>query len=243
MKEIIDNNELNLENKIENNINKNVEQQKFLETTLGKTINAGVDIGIRTLLPDFIEEQVIDLKDNLLNYGLKEGIQKTVSDAINIGKSALGIVTGNFENISQAQEAVKSGGIIDSMSNLLDSVIDNAKQSGLVKTNVAKILKQGKNSILNNVEKNIEKTFTDQIEALNYTEKYINNWKNFFNNKNFDGMEKEFKKIEKQFEKLIPIEKMISDVKTIENLHNLIKNNGKNFELSQEQIQLAEMLK
>lgn len=243
MKEIINNENLNLVNNIDKNINKENEQKKFLETTLGKTINTGIDIGIRTLLPDFIEDQVINLKDNLLNYGLKDGIQKTVSDAIDIGKSAIGIVTGNFDNIYQVQEAVRSGGIIDGMSNLLDSVIEKAKQSGLIKTDVARALKQGKNSILNNVEKNIEKTFTDQIETLNYTEKYVNNWKEYFNNKNFEGMEKEFKKIEKQIQKLIPIEKVISDVKTIENLHNLIKNNGKNFELTQEQIQLAEMLK
>ena len=243
MKEIIDNNQLNLENKIENELDNNIEQKRFLETALGKTINTGVDIGIRALLPDFIEEQVIDLKDNLLNYGLKDGIQKTVSDAINFGKSAIGIVTGNFESISQAQEAVKSGGIIDSMSNLLDCVIDKAKQGGFIKSDVARTLKQGKNSILTSVEKNIENTFTEQIEALDSIEKYINNWKDYFNNKDIEGMEKEFRKIEKQIEKLMPIEKTISDVRTIENLHNLIKNNGNDFNLTEEQIQLAEKLK
>lgn len=239
MEKIIENNQLNLEN----NINNDIEQKKFLETTLGKTINTGIDIGIRTLLPDFIEEQVIDLKDNLLNYGLKDGIKKTISDAIDFGKSAIGVVTGNFESISQAHDAVKSGGIIDSMSNLLDSVINRAKQSGLIKANIASTLKQGKNSILNNVEKNIEKTFTDQMEILNSTEKYVNNWKDYFNNKNFEGMEREYKKIENQIKNLIPIEKIISDVKTIENLHNLIKNNGYDFNLTQDQIELAQMLK
>lgn len=239
MEKIIENNQLNLEN----NINNDIEQKKFLETTLGKTINTGIDIGIRTLLPDFIEEQVIDLKDNLLNYGLKDGIKKTISDAIDFGKSAIGVVTGNFESISQAHDAVKSGGIIDSMSNLLDSVINRAKQSGLIKANIASTLKQGKNSILNNVEKNIEKTFTDQMEILNSTEKYVNNWKDYFNNKNFEGMEREYKKIENQIKNLIPIEKIISDVKTIENLHNLIKNNGYDFNLTQNQIELAQMLK
>ena len=239
MEKIIEDNQLNLEN----NINNNVEQKKFLETTLGKTINAGVDIGIRALLPDFIEEQIIDLKDNLLNYGLRDGIKKTISDAVDFGKSAIGVVTGNFESISQAHDAVKTGGIIDSMSNLLDSVINRAKQSGLIKPNVATTLRQGKNSILNNVEKNIEKTFTNQMEILNSTEKYVNNWKNYFNKKNFEGMEREYKKIENKIKNLIPIEKIISDVKTIENLHNLIKNNGYDFNLTQDQIELAQMLK
>lgn len=238
-----------MENILNNNIeiNNNLEleknQKNFLETTLGKTINTGIDIGIRAVLPDFIEEQIIDLKDNLIKYGLKEGIKKSINDAINLGKSAIGIVTGNFENISQVQEAIKSGGIIDNVSNLLDDVINKVYKNGVINSTVAKTIKQGKNSILNNVEKNIENTFNKQINYLEYTEKYINNWKKYFNNKDFEGMEKEYKKLEKEISNLIPLEKTINDVRTIENLHILIKNNGQDFNLTQEQLELAEKLK
>lgn len=235
-------NKLNNTIEINNNLNNELEQKNFLETTLGKTINTGIDIGIRALLPDYIEEQIIDLKDNLINYGLKDGIKKSIDDAINIGKNTIGIVTGNFENINQVQNAIKTGGIIDNVSNLLDDVINKVYSKGLINSTVAKTIKQGKNIILNNVEKNIENTFNRQINSLSYTEKYINNWKEYFNNKNFDGMEKEYKKIEKEINNLIPIEKTISDVRTIENLHKLIKNNGQDFNLTQEQIELAEKL-
>lgn len=237
--------ENNLNNTIEinNNLNNELEQKNFLETTLGKTINTGIDIGIRALLPDYIEGQVIDLKDNLIKYGLKEGIKKSINDAINLGKSAIGIVTGNFENISQVQESIKSGGIIDNVSNLLDDVINKVYKNGVINSTVAKTIKQGKNIILNNVEKNIENTFNKQINYLEYTEKYINNWKKYFNNKDFEGMEKEYKKLEKEISNLIPLEKTINDVRTIENLHILIKNNGQDFNLTQEQLELAEKLK
>ena len=236
--------ENNLNNVIEinKNLNNEIEQNNFLETILGKTINTGIDIGIRALLPDYIEGQIIDLKNNLIKYGLKEGIKKSIDDAINVGKSAIGIVTGNFENITQVQDAIKSGGIIDNVSNLLDVVINKVYKNGLINSTVAKTIKQGKNSILNNVEKNIENTFNKQINSLENTEKYINNWKQYFNNKNFEGMEKEYKKIEKEINNLIPIEKTIGDVRTIENLHKLIKNNGQDFNLTQEQIELAEKL-
>jgi len=83
------------------------------------------------------------------------------------------------------QEAIKSGGIIDNVSNLLDDIINKVYSKGLINSTVAKTIKQGKNSILNNVEKNIENTFNKQINSLEYTEKYINNWKEYFNNKNF----------------------------------------------------------
>lgn len=229
--------------KLENNLVNEKDQNNFLETTLGKTINTGIDIGIRALLPDYIEEQIIDLKDNLMKYGLKDGIKKSIDDAINVGKSAIAIVTGKFDNISQMQEAVKNGGIIDNVSYLLDDVINKVKNAGLINSTIANTIKKGKNSILNNVEKNIENNFNNQIKSLNYTEKYINNWKEFYKNKNFNGMEKEYNKIEKEIKNLAPIEKIIDNVKTIENLHTLIKNNGQDFNLTQEEIELAEKLK
>ena len=177
-----------------------------------------------------------------MQYGLKDGIKKSIDDAVNLGKSTVGIVTGNFENISQVQDVIKSGGIIDNISNLLDDIINKVYKNGLINSTVANTIKQGKNVILNNVEKNIEKTFTDQLNSLDNTQKYINNWKEYYNNKNFEGMEKEYKKIEKEIDNLIPIEKTINEVRTIENLHNLIKNNGQDFNLSNEQLELAQKL-
>ena len=224
-----------------NLVNENM-QKNFLETTLGKTINTAVDIGIRTILPDMIEDQVINIKYNLLNYGLKEGISKTIKDAIDLGKSAIGVVTGNFENVSQMRNAVKSGGIIDGMSSLLDTVIDKVKQAGLINHTVAKTIKQGKNVILNKIENNIEITFDKQYASIENTEKYISKWKNYFEEKNFKGMEKEYNKIEKQLKNIAPIEKTINEARTIEILHNLIKNNGQDFNLTQDQIDLTKKL-
>ena len=111
------------------------------------------------------------------------------------------------------------------------------------RNNIARTIKEGKNIILNNVESNIEKTFTDQIKSVEYTNKYINNWRNYYENKNFEGMEKEYQKIKKELKNLVPMEKTINQARTIENLHILIKNNGQNFNLSNEAIELAEKLK
>lgn len=237
--EKLEKNNISLNNEIVNEIT----QKNFLETNLGKAINTAVDIGIRAILPDFFEEQVIEIKDNLLNYGLKDGIKQSIDDAIDLGKSALGIVTGNFESVSQMQNAVKSGGIIDGISSLLDTVIDKVKREGIINNTVAKTVKQGKNVILSNVESNITNTFSKQYEAIEYTNKYINNWKSNFEKRNFKEMEKEYKKIEKQLNNIAPIEKTINEAKTIMTLHNLIKNNCQNFNLSKEQLELAEKLK
>ena len=236
-------NQLNNEKNINNNIEIEKKQKNFLETTIGKIVNTGLDIGIRALLPDFIDEQVINLKDNLFEYGFREGITKTIDDAIDIGKSAIGIFTGNFENIEQMQSAVQTGGLIDGLSDLLDTVVGKVSQKGLINSNVANILTQGKDIILDNVQSNIEKSFAEQVTNSNKMNQYINEWKNAFENKDFNVMEKQYKKIEKELKELAPIENTINQARTIENLHNLIKNNGQDFNLTKEQIELAKKLK
>ena len=232
-------NNLNVESKLTNEN----EQKGFLESTLGKTINTAVDIGIRALLPDFLDEQVINIKDNLLEYGLKDGITKTIDDAIDLGKSAIGIFTGDFENISQMQSAVESGGLIDGVSDLLDTVVNKVSDAGLISNKVAETIKQGKDIILNNVESNIEDTFSKQYEAIENVDNYISNWKDCFEKRDFDSMEKEYKKLEEQMQDIAPITKTIEEAKTIEVLHKLIKNNGQDFNLSNEQLELVEKLK
>ena len=140
------------------------------------------------------------------------------------------------------QNAIKGGGLIDGISSLLDLTIDNVRKAGLVNNNVAKNIKQGKNIILNNLESNISNTFSNQYKAIENTNKYISNWRNYFENKDFSGMEKEYNKIEKQLKNIAPIESTIKNARTIEVLHNLIKNNGQDFNLTKEQLELAEKL-
>lgn len=119
-------NELTLNN---NPINNNElvtekEQNGFLNTTMGKVVNTAIDLGLRWVLPDFVENQVIDIKNSLLKGGLKEGISTTIEKGIELGKSITGIFTGKFENVSQAQNAIKNGGIIDGISDVLDSTLN-----------------------------------------------------------------------------------------------------------------------
>ena len=232
--------QLTLENTFNNSLE--IKQNNFLQSALGKAINNGINIGLRYLLPNWAEDKVIELKDNLLNYGLKDGISKTIQSVIDTGKSAIGIVTGNFENVNQINEAVKNGGIIDSVSEIFDSVLNKIYSSGKLNDTTFNLIKNGKNSILNNVEKNIESTLTTQITSSQRMEKYINSWKEYFQNKDFSGMEKEYKNIKTELKQLVPIENTINSARSIELLHNLIKNNGQDFKLTQEEIELANKL-
>ena len=236
--------QLALENNLNNSLTNNLEvkQNNFLQSALGKAINNGINIGLRYVLPNWAEDKVIELKDNLLNYGLKDGFSKTIQSVIDTGKSAIGIVTGNFENVNQINEAVKNGGIIDSVSEIFDSVLNKIYSTGKINSTTFNLIRNGKNSILNNVERNIESTLTSQITSSQRMENYINNWKDYFKDKDFSGMEKEYRKIKTELKALVPIENTINNARNIELLHNLIKNNGQDFNLKQEEIELANKL-
>ena len=141
------------------------EQNSFLESTLGKVIDSSVDFGLRAILPNFIEDEVIEIKDTLVNEGL-----------------------------------------------------------------------------IDDVSSNIKNEFKNQNKNVENLNKYNNNWKESFEAKDFDKMEKYMKKINNLLTKTLPLENTIKNARTIENLHELIKNNGKSFELSDEEMQLAELL-
>ena len=218
------------------------EQKSFLETNLGQVINAGVDLGIRALLPGFLEENVIEIKDSIITDGFKAGIKTAVDNTIDMGKSFLGIFTGNFENMSQIREAIKKGGLIDSISDVLDWGINKAKDKNLINKNTAKIIKKGKNKILNTIDNNIENNMTSQIESIEKIDSYINKWNEYYNKQDFTNMQRQYTKIEKELKNIVPLENTINKARVVENLHNLIKNNGKNFNLSNEELELANKL-
>ena len=126
-------------NEIANNLKE--KQEEFLESTLGQIVNTGIDVGIRSVLPEWLEDEMIEIKDSVLNDGFKSGVQMAISKAIDLGKAIQGIFTGNFENLSQIKAVIKSGGLLDTISKLLDNVITWAKDEKLINSSTAKLIK------------------------------------------------------------------------------------------------------
>ena len=234
--------EINSNIELDNLENLDKQQNNFLESTLGQVIDSSVDLGLRAILPNFIEDEVIEIKDTLIKEGFSEAVNKAIDSAIDIGKSALGIVTGKFESVSQAEKAVEKGGIVDSVSDVLDFTLDKVSDMGLLSKNITKVIKSGKDALIDNVSSDIKKEFKTQTKNIETLNKYNNNWKESFEAKDFSSMEKYMKKINNLLNKTLPLENTIKNARTIENLHELIKNNGKSFELTNEELQLAELL-
>lgn len=244
--EIINNalEKLNINNNTINNALSKIEEKKqnFLETKLGQVVNNAIDFGIKAILPEWLENDIIDIKDKVFNDGFKEGVQLAIDKAINMGKAIEGIFTGNFESVSQIKAVIKSGGLLDTLSKLLDSVINYAKEEGLINSRTAKLIKSNKNLIMQNIENSIDNSLLDQAEAIGKIEGYIEKWQSYFENQDFTNMKKIYNKIVKQMEDVVPIKRVLDKVEYVENLQQLIENNGNNFNLTEEELELANML-
>lgn len=240
--------EENLENELNNNISTEEvdiekEQNSFLESTIGKVINTGCDIALRTILPDVIEDEVIGIKNIILTDGIKSGIKTAIDSAINLGKSAMGIVTGKFDTVSQAYTAIKSGGIVDSVSSIIDNSVKAAKDNGLIDNTTAKVIKKGKNVIKDCITSGIEENFMEQVDGVEKIGKYINNWNTYLDQKDLTGMNREYNKIKKKIETLLPIENTLKEARAIENVQTLIKNKGNSLEnITEDELKLAKII-
>ena len=85
---------------------------------------------------------------------------------------------------------------------------------------------------MKNIKTGVDNTLDNQVEAIEKLDKYITKWNQYYNEQNFVNMEYQYNKIEEY----------LKEVRTVENLHELIKNNGRNFDLTQEEKELATML-
>ena len=217
-------------------------QENFLQNNWGEAINNAVDSGLKTILPDFIEDEIIQIKDAFIQEGLIEGIKTAIEITIEKGKEIIGMFTGNLENMTQAEAIMKNGDLISNIANVLENVVDKCVKNNLISDTLGDLIKSGKNIILDNAEKNVEELNEKQLEKIKEMDELIVDWQNAFEKQDFKKMQSAYNKIENRLEKIIPIEDTINKARTVENLHNLIKNNDKNFNLTEEQMQLAQQL-
>lgn len=233
--------DLNIDKNVENN-ELEIKQNNFLKTNIGSIVNTAIDVGLRFILPDFIEEQIIEIKDSLIEGGIKDGVKTVIEKSIDLGKSTIGIITGKFNNVEQMQNAIKVGGVIDGISNVIDSIVTKQNNKGKISDKATELIKTGKKLLLNNISSNIENMIIEQTRMIEMIQKYSRNWEKAYNNRDMNEMEKEYKKIKTLLNKIAPIEDIINNSRKIENLHSLIKNKGDNFNITENEKELAEFL-
>ncbi len=225
-----------LNNDLTKDIGNNVQQEVaegqkgFFNTTLGKALNFGLDIGLKALLPDVVEDIVIDIKDTIFKEGFKEGFKSLVNSVMDAGKSISGIVTGNFENLNQIDMATKSGGVINTVSKLLNLGIDKAVNKKLINPGVGSIIRSGKTAILSSFSNKLEDSIKSQFRTFEKLEDQLDKWETNLANKELDKMQRNIDNINKYYKSLVPFEDILLKTKEVNTVHNWIVEN-KSFDI------------
>ena len=208
----------------------------------GNIIKRDIEQEMRTAYIDYAKSVIVSRALPDVRDGLKSSIETAVDYAIDFGKSAVGIFTGNFENMTQVRTAVAEGGIIDTMSNIIDKIVYKTYQAGYINKSTATLIENGKDILLENISSNIKNELDEQTNSVEKLGRYVDNWKEYYNNRDFEGMTKEYNKIKNQLNNVVPLERILKETRQVEILHNLIKNNGQNFEITDLEKQLSENL-
>lgn len=215
----------------------------ILSTILGKAVNEGINFGLKKILPDFIEDEIIDIKDAILSDGIREGINVAVEKVSDIGKSIKGIVTGDFSKISEMEKLInKEGGLLEEVGSLINKGINNIKDKDVFSNDTISLLKGGTKVINKSLNDTVKQLLNEQQKVLKSVDTNIENWENAFMNKDFETMEKEYNKILQKTTDTQVMAEIKNKISVVENLHTLIKNNNQDFNLNQEEIELAKKL-
>ena len=167
----------------------------FFGGVFKNALNFGVDLGLKAILPDLIEDQVIDIKNSILEGGFKEGVNTLMKKVNEFKNSITGIFTGNFNNIEEIHTATKQGGIIKTVSKGLSKGIDAGVKSGAIPKSVGSIIKAGKTTILNEFNSSLESQMKKEIKKFDTL--------NDLNKKWYDALDKlDFNKMAKYNEKI-----------------------------------------
>ena len=235
-------NELN--KKIKENFNLEDMQNNFLKSDIGQIANTVLDAGLKVLLPDYMENEVIEVKNAFMYEGVQEGINSAVENAINVGKKILGLENSDFKTVGQAKEALEKGNLIKNISNNINSTINKISGSN-ISNNVTGVLNENRENITNNIKNNLKKEidneFLKQEKSIEKIQKYINKWEESYFNKDIDGLNKQYNKIEKEFNNILPLENVINNIHKIQNINELIKNT-ENFDFNLMYLELAEKI-
>lgn len=200
-----------------NNIVQNVSQ------TIGKVADTALEYGLRVILPDFIEDDVIEIKDRFIQEGFISGVQEAVEKLEDVGKSITGIFTGEFETVEQVKRVIENGGLLDEVSELIDKILKKLLSKKLITKSTSTLIKQGKKQILNSLENEIEGIYKPTTYSLDKLIQYCNEWKEQYKDKDYKAMEKTMQKITKNLKQSQAIEDTINEARNLEKIQKYIK--------------------
>ena len=218
-------------------------QAKNIKIDIGNLANTGLEFGLRTILPDFIEDDIIEIKDTFIEEGFIDGIQNIIDKAEDIGKSITGIFTGKFETVEQIKRLIQKDGILEYTSDIIDSILKKMLSKKIINKSTYNLIKTGKKEIINSLEDQLEEYYKTDEDSIEDLEKYCNDWKESFKQKDYQSMENTMKKINRRLEKNKILEKTIEEARNIEKIQEYNSKKGSIDNLSEKEKELLEKIK
>lgn len=205
--------------------------------------NTGLEIGLKTILPDFIEDDIIDIKDKFVQEGFSKGIQEIINKGEDIGKSIQGIFTGKFETVEQIKRLVQTDGILDEASDIIDKVLKSLVNKKKISKSTYNLIKTGKKEILNSLENELEGYYKINEYSLENLSELCQEWKESYKREDYSEMEKNMKKIKQKLNKNLTIESIINEARNLEKIQKYIEEKGSLDNLTENEKTLLEKIK
>ena len=221
----------------------NLKQTKDIKIDIGNLANTGLEFGLRAVLPDFIEDDIIDIKDKFIQEGFTEGVKETYEKVKDIGKSIQGIFTGKFESVEQVKRLIQTDGILDGTSEIIDKILKNLLNKKKISKSTYNLIKTGKKEIMNSLENELESYYKIDTYSLEKIEEYCQEWKENYFKGNYKEMQKSINKIKQRLDKNESIEKIIKQAREIEKIQKYIEEKGSIENLSESEKMLIEKIK
>lgn len=199
--------------------------EKFGEK-INKTIDNIYNEILKVFLPDSIEDKVIEIKDQLRLSQLSKKVADFTKDIIN--NKGEKKENKDISDLDIEKETSK--------------IISTIKDSYNLSTQQINKLEKNKDTIVNKIEQELDKEIKKYVNAFQKNDKYINEWKEFYNSKDLKNMEKMYKKIEKNMKDIVSLEEKIKEIRELENIHLIIKKKGGDFNLTNEELELTKRL-
>ncbi len=205
--------------------------------------NTGLEIGLKAILPDFIEDDILDIKDKFVQEGFSKGIQEIINKGEDIGKSIQGIFTGKFETVEQIKRLVQTDGILDGASDIIDKVLKSLVNKKKISKSTYNLIKTGKKEILNSLENELEGYYKINEYSLENLSELCQEWKESYKREDYSEMEKNMKKIKQKLNKNLTIETIINEARNLEKIQKYIEEKGSLENLTENEKILLEKIK
>ena len=215
---------------------------KEVKINLPKVTNNALNFGLKAILPDFIEEDIIQIKDSFINEGFEKGLEEAKEKAEEVWKSVKGVFTGEFDTVGEIQKLIQKNGMLDTASDLVDKITKLLLSKKIINKTTYNLIKTGKKEIINALEGELNNYYKVDNYDFEGLSEQIEKWQKNYNDSDYESMEKTAKTILNILDKVDQIEAVITKARNIQKVQKYIQEKGSKEKLTKAERKLIEAI-